>query len=66
MYVSTRFLFPNFSLVWISILNKGELCPTTRYAKLTEELIKELKIEKGIEWSMSVFLLEYEGKKSII
>jgi len=63
MYVSTRCLFPNFSLIWLSVLNKEELCPTTRYPKLTEELIKELKIEKGIEWSMSVFLLECEGKK---
>ena len=63
MYVSTRCLFPNFSLIWLSVLNKEELCPTTRYPKLTEELIKELKIEKGIEWSMRVFLLECEGKK---
>ena len=63
MFVSTRCLFPNFSLIWLSVENKEELCPTERYPKLTQKLINELGIEKGIEWSMSAFLLESEGKK---
>ena len=63
MFVSTRCLFPNFSLIWLSVENKKELCPTERYPKLTQKLINELGIEKGIEWSMSAFLLKIEGKK---
>ena len=65
MYVSSRCLFPNFSLTWLSVLNKEDLLPTKIYPKLTEEIIKELGIEKGIEWSMSSFLLECEGKKAL-
>ena len=65
MYVSTRCLFPNFSLIWLSVENKECLCPLERFPKLTEKLIKELGIEKGVEWTMSVFLLECEGKKAL-
>ena len=65
MFVTIRCLFPNFSLTWLSLTNKEDYCPIERYPKLTKELIKELKIEKGIEWSMSSFLLECEGKKAL-
>ena len=65
MYVSTRCLFPNFSLTWLSLKNKEDYCPIDRYPKLTQELIKELKIEKGVEWSMSSFLLECDGRKAL-
>ena len=65
MYVSTRCNFNNFSLTWLSVSNIDEYCPTERYPKLTPEIIKELKIENGIEWSMSSFLLECEGKKAL-
>ena len=65
MYVSTRCLFPNFSLIWLSVTNQEEFAQTDIYPKLTKELIKELNLEKGIEWSMSVFLLESEGKKAL-
>ena len=65
MYVSTKCLFPNFSLTWLSVINKEELASTKLYPKLTEKIIKELGIEKGIEWSMSAFLLECEGKKAL-
>ena len=65
MFVSTRCLFPNFSLVWLSGMNDPKLSPTTLFPKLTPEIIKELGIEKGVEGSMSVFLLEAEGKKAL-
>ena len=65
MYVSTKCLFQNFSLTWLSVINKEELASTKLYPKLTEKIIKELGIEKGIEWSMSAFLLECEGKKAL-
>ena len=63
MYVSTRCLFPNFSLVWLSGMNTAKSSPTSLFPKLTPELIKELGLENGIEGSMSAFLLEAEGKK---
>ena len=65
MYVSTRCLFPNFSLVWLSGMNDAKVSPTTLFPKLTPEIIKELGIEKGVEGSMSAFLLEAEGKKAL-
>jgi glyoxylase-like metal-dependent hydrolase (beta-lactamase superfamily II) len=65
MLVSTRCLFPNFSLVWLSGMNTAKLSPTTLFPKLTPELIKELGLENGVEGSMSAFLLEAEGKKAL-
>ncbi|OUM59866.1 hypothetical protein PIROE2DRAFT_14498 [Piromyces sp. E2] len=65
MNVSTRCLFPNFSLVWLSGNNQKSLSPTSLYPKLTPELIKELGLENGVETSMSAFLLEAEGKKAL-
>ena len=65
MYVSTRCIFPNFSLTWLSVTNYEEVCSLERFPKLTKELINELNIEKGVEWSMSAFLLESEGKKAL-
>ena len=65
MFVSTRCNFPNFSLTWLSLTNFEDYCPLEKYPKLTQELIKELNIEKGVEWSMSSFLLECEGKKAL-
>lgn len=65
MYVSTRCLFPNFAIVWLSGMNEAKVSPTTLFPKLTPELIKELGLEKGIEGSMSAFLLEAEGKKAL-
>ena len=65
MFVSTRCLFPNFSLVWLSGMNAAKLSPTTLFPKLTPELIKELGLENGVEGSMSAFLLEAEGKKAL-
>ena len=63
MKISTRCNFKNFSLTWLSVTDIEDICPTERYPKLTQKLINELGIEKGIEWSMSEFLLEIEGKK---
>ena len=65
MYVSTRCIFKDFSLTWLSVNDSEEYCPLERYPKLSKELIKELNIEKGVEWSMSAFLLEAEGKKAL-
>ena len=65
MYVSTRCLFPNFAIVWLSGMNEAKLSPTTLFPKLTPELIKELGLEKGVEGSVSAFLLEAEGKKAL-
>ena len=65
MFVSTRCLFQNFSLTWLSLSNKDEYVSTERFPKLSKELIKEFNLEKGIEWSMSAFLLECEGKKAL-
>ena len=65
MYVSTRCLFPNFALTWLSGMNDPKLSPTSLFPKLTPEIIKELGIENGIEGSMSAFLLEAEGKKAL-
>ena len=65
MYVSTRFNFKDFSIVWMSVTNHEELVPTGNYPKLTKELIKDLNLEKGIEMSMSVFLLEAENQKAL-
>jgi len=65
MYVSTRCLFPGFSITWLSAMNDAKLSPTTLFPKLTPEIIKELDIEKGIEGSISSFLLECDGKKAL-
>ena len=65
MYVSTRCVFPNFVITWLSGLNQEKNSPTTLFPKLTPELIKELGLEKGVEGSMSAFLLEAEGKKAL-
>ena len=65
MYVSTRCNFANFSLTWLSVNDFEEYCSLERYPKLPKEIIKELNIEKGVEWSMSAFLLEAEGKKAL-
>ena len=65
MYVSTRCLFPNFALTWLSGMNEPRLSPTSLFPKLTPEIIKELGIENGIENSMSAFLLEAQGKKAL-
>ena len=65
MNVSTRFLFPDFALTWLSVENNPKLFPTTNFINITPEMIKELNIEKGVEVSMSSFLLEAEGKKAL-
>ena len=65
MYVSTRCVFPNFTIAWLSGLNEPKNSPTTLFPKLTPEIIKELGLEKGVEGSMSAFLLEAEGKKAL-
>ena len=65
MYVSTRCVLPNFVITWLSGLNQEKNSPTTLFPKLTPELIKELGLEKGVEGSMSAFLLEAEGKKAL-
>ena len=63
MYVSTRCVFPNFTITWLSGMNEPKNSPTTLFPKLTPEIIKELGLEKGVEGSMSAFLLKIEGKK---
>ena len=65
MEVSTRFLFKNFSLTWLSDLNEEKISPLSLYPKLTPEIAKKTGVEKGIEGSMSCFLLEAEGKKAL-
>ena len=65
MYVSTRCVFPNFAVTWLSGMNSPKTSPTTLFPKLTPELIKELGLENGVEGSMSAFLLEAEGKKAL-
>ena len=65
MFVSTRCVFPNFTITWLSGLNEAKNSPTTLFPKLTPELIKELGLEKGVEGSISAFLLEAEGKKAL-
>ena len=65
MYVSTRCVFPGFTITWLSGMNEPKNSPTTLFPKLTPELVKELGLEKGVEGSMSAFLLEAEGKKAL-
>ena len=65
MYVSTRCVFPSFVITWLSGLNQEKNNPASLFPKLTPELIKELGLEKGVEGSMSAFLLEAEGKKAL-
>ena len=65
MNISTRCNFKNFSLTWLSVIDIEDICPTERFPKLTENLIQELGLEKGIEWSMSAFLLETDNKKAL-
>ena len=65
MISSARFVFPNYVITWLN----GQLTPKysslSLFPKLTPELIKELGLEKGVEGSMSAFLLEAEGKKAL-
>lgn len=63
MEVSARLLFKDFSLTWLSAMNEKQLMPIALFPDLTPELIKKLKIENGVEASMSCWLLETEGKK---
>ena len=65
MFVSTRCLFKNFALTWLSVTNKEQYTSVDKYPKLSEKLIKELGLEKDVEWSMSAFLLECEGKRAL-
>ena len=65
MFVSTRCVFKDFTITWLSGMNQPKNSPTTLFPKLTPELIKELGLENGVEGSMSVFLLEAEGKKAL-
>ena len=65
MYVSTRCVFPKFTITWLSGLNEAKNSPTTLFPKLTPQLIKELGLEKGVEGSVSVFLLEKKKKKAL-
>lgn len=65
MQVSTRFSFKDFQLTWLSDTNDAHLSPLSLYPDLTPELAKEAGQEKGIEGSVSVFLLECEGKKAL-
>lgn len=65
MYVSTRCVFKDFVITWLSGLNEAKNSPTSLFPKLTPELIKELGLAKGVEGSMSAFLLEAEGKKAL-
>lgn len=46
-------------------IERSKNSPTSLFPKLTPELIKELGLEKGVEGSMSCFLLEAEGKKAL-
>lgn len=65
MQVSTRFYFKDFQLTWLSDLNESRLSPLNLFPSVTPELAKEAGQEKGIEGSISVFLLECEGKKAL-
>ena len=65
MLVSTRCHFPGFALTWLSGMNQAKMSETSLFPKLTPELIKELHLEKGVEGSMSCFLLECNGKKAL-
>ena len=65
MYVSTRCVFPNFTVTWLSGMNQPRTSPFSLFPKLTPEIIKELGLEKDVEGSMSAFLLEAEGKKAL-
>ena len=65
MLVSTRCLFPDFVITWLLGSDKMSILPTKFFPKLTPELIKEFKVENGLENSLSCFLLEAEGKKAI-
>jgi len=65
MYVNTRFNFSNFSLIWLSVTDEEEYISSEIFPLLTKELKQELGIGKDVEWSMSAFLLESEGKKAL-
>jgi glyoxylase-like metal-dependent hydrolase (beta-lactamase superfamily II) len=65
MLVSTRCLFPDFSITWLLGSDKMKVLPTKFFPKLTPELIKEFGVENGLENSLSSFLLEAEGKKAL-
>ena len=65
MLVSTRCLFPDFAITWLLLSDKMKSLPPNFFPKLTPELIKEYDLEKGVENSLSSFLLEVEGKKAL-
>ena len=65
MLVSTRCLFPDFSITWLLGSDKMKMLPTKFFPKLTEDLIKKYGVENGLENSLSSFLLETEGKKAL-
>ncbi|KAG4104629.1 Metallo-hydrolase/oxidoreductase [Neocallimastix lanati (nom. inval.)] len=65
MFVSTRCLFKDFALTWLSGMNQDRPSPTKLFPKLTPELIKELGLEKGVPSTISAFLLEAQGKKAL-
>ena len=65
MLVSTRCLFPDFTITWLLLSDKMKSLPTNFFPKLTTELIKEYDLENGVENSLSSFLLEVEGKKAL-
>lgn len=65
MYVSTRCVFKDFTITWLSGMNQPKNSPFSLFPKLTPELIKELGLDKDVEGSISVFLLEAEGKKAL-
>ena len=65
MLVSTRCLFKDFSITWLLGSDKMLIFPTKLFKNFTDELIKECKVENGIETSLSAFLLEAEGKKAL-
>lgn len=65
MLVSNHCLFKDFSITWLLCSDKMINFPTKLFKNFTDEIIKEYGIENGIETSLSVFLLEAEGKKAL-
>ena len=65
MLVSNRCLFLDFSITWLLGSDKMKTMPTKFFPKLTDELIKQYGVENGLENSLSIFLLETEGKKAL-
>lgn len=65
MLVSTHCLFKDFSITWLLGSDKMLNFPTKLFKNFTDELIQQYKAENGLETSLSVFLLETEGKKAL-